>query len=164
MTSNIWTWNPQEHPRVLLALDVSPTDNEWCYRLEDSAEDAVVGKVLCVCASLLIAQTVTSAEKESGIINTEALKVLEEWIDIPTEERFQEICSKIFNDDNAQSPNLHPVCWWALRTATASVGNLEAGWALSSTCSASFAAGFEYQLLQDISRNAVLNRQRPIEP
>lgn len=130
MASELWTWDEPTLPGIAGALAAPAAD--WCNRLETAAGDAIVGKVLCVCAAAAITQAVLSTDGDTPQA-TNALRLLDRWIDDPADERFAEICALI---SGGADPDLgpHGVGWWALRTATSSVGNFEAGWALASTC------------------------------
>jgi hypothetical protein len=136
-------------------------DFEWCGQLETSAEDAVVGKVLCVCAAAAVARAVSAADSVVRPLAAEALDLLVRWIDDPTEERFERICSLIFDEKDPpdHNPDPHGVIAWALRTATSSVGNFEAGWALESTCSAAVDAGFTFEQIRRIVEQELLARK-----
>lgn len=135
-------------------------DLAWCHRLESSAAHAIVGKVLCVCAAAAVARTVLAAQPGAGPECAAALALLDQWIDDPTEDRFRQICDTIFSE--GELPDLGPggVAWWALRTATSSVGNYEAGWALASTCGPAVDAGFTPAELRGVVERALLARAR----
>ncbi len=94
----------------------------------------------------------------------EAVDLLVNWIDDPTEERFERICSLIINDPESPdyNPDPHGVIAWALRTATSSVGNFEAGWALETACSASVCAGFNPEQIRKIVEQALLSRKSQV--
>jgi hypothetical protein len=144
-----WTWDASMHPGVASAL----TSSNWCNELEQSASDPIIGKVLCVCAGLAVAREVVG---DSPANSSEALKLLDDWIDDPTVERFDRICDIIFGPDESVEVGPHGVIWWALRTATSSVGNFEAGWALSSTCGAAVASGHDPEVLRAVAMKGVL--------
>jgi hypothetical protein len=129
----------------------------WCAQLE-SAADALTGKVLCVCAAVGVARAVVSACSDCPEQAGAALDLLEGWIDDPTEERFDQICATIFPEGELPTLDPHGVVWWALRTATSSVGNGEAGWALASTCGAAETAGFTPELLRDVAEQELAAR------
>jgi hypothetical protein len=156
-----WTWSATAHPRVEDAVSKPSTDLEWCGQLETSAEDAVVGKVLCVCAAAAVARAVLAADPVARPLGVEAVDLLVDWIDDPTEERFERICSLIFDDREPpdHNPDPHGVIAWALRTATSSVGNFEAGWALETTCSAAVSAGFSPEQIRRIVEQELLSRK-----
>lgn len=156
-----WTWNAFAHPRVEGVVSKPSTDLEWCDQLETSAEDAVVGKVLCVCAAAAVARVVSVADPVVRPLGAEALDLLASWIDDPTEERFKRICSLIFDEGEPPdyNPDPHGVVAWALRTATSSVGNFEAGWALTTTCSAAVSAGFSPEQVRKIVVQELLSRK-----
>ena len=159
MASGKWTWSDQKQTRVIGVLDDS--DSEWCDQLEIAPGDAIVGKVLCVCAASRIAREVLADQSADHVHEREALALLEEWIDAPTDERFERICTIIF-EDAEQQPFLtcdpHGVVWWALRTATSSVGNYEAGWALKGVCSAATSAGMDDNVQREIVKQELLSR------
>jgi hypothetical protein len=78
-----------------------------------------------------------------------------------TEERFGRICSLIFAE--GEPPNFDPygVVWWALRTATSSVGFSEAGWALKTACGAAEDAGLSPDQLRQIAARELMSRAHP---
>jgi hypothetical protein len=130
MSSVQWAWDSRAHPEVMRVFEGPCPDLEWCGHLEKAPGDATVGKVLCVCAAMAIARKVLAADLAVANDRDEIapLGLLGEWLDDPTEERFARICALIFDDGQ---PSLDPdpdgVVTWALRTATSSVGNGEAG-------------------------------------
>lgn len=154
-----WTWDTAAHPGVASAL----AGPDWCDRLEGAATDALVGKVLCVCAALAVARHVVGEPVEDPL-TAEALDLLARWIDDPTEERFHRICGTIFGPEEPAEIGPHGVGWWALRTAISSVGNYEAGWALSAVCSAAEAAGVTPEAARVSAERAVLARRQDAEP
>jgi hypothetical protein len=156
-----WTWSASAHPRVEGVVSKPAAGLEWCGQLESSAEEAVVGKVLCVCAATAVARAVSVADPVGRPLGAEALDLLVSWIDDPTEERFERICSLIFDDGEPPdyNPDPHGVIAWALRTATSSVGNFEAGWALETTCSAAVDAGFTLDQIRRIVEQELLARK-----
>lgn len=100
-----------------------------------AASDAVTGKVLCVIAGIAIARAVIT--KVPGAIERQAeasqlLDLADAWIDEPTDERFDQITAFLFDDERELTEPNDPlkVVWRALRIASSSVGNYEAGWAL----------------------------------
>jgi len=151
-----WTWDRGAHPRVSAVL-APPVADGWCDRLE-SAGDALTGKVLCVCAAAAVARAVVAACSNSPHRAAEALELLWRWIDEPTDERFDRICATIFPEGEPPPLDPHGVVWWALRTATSSVGNGEAGWALASTCAAAEAAGFSPEQLRGLAEQELASR------
>jgi hypothetical protein len=160
-----WTWDVRRHPvlaQTVADLRGPAAGLEWCAWLEAAAQDEVVGKVLCVCAAAAVARAVlavaplTPGERKQS---EDALHLLSQWIDDPTDERFERICALIFGRDYG----LHGAVWWALRTATSSVGNDEASWALASTCRAATSAGFNSEQLRAIVRRELMFRQHPPE-
>ena len=165
MSGEPWTWDERAHPRVAGAFTASTSGLEWRDRLEwwdrlDTApEDAIVGKVLCVCAASAIARAVI-AVGDGMPRASDALELLDAWIDDPTEDRFEQICSLLFGDGEPPDLSPHGVVRWALRTATSSVGNYEAGWALSGTCEAAELSGFSSEDLCKIAERAVLARRK----
>lgn len=158
MSEEVWTWDEELHPDVVGVFSFIAPELAWCDRLETAPSDPVVGKVLCVCAALEIAREVMAAQGDNNQQAADALELLACWIDDPTEDRFKNIYSLIFGDE---STDLGPegVGSWALRTSTSSVGNYEAGWALSGTCHAAQRAGFSEQRLREVSERAVLARR-----
>jgi hypothetical protein len=87
------------------------------------------------------------------------LDLLGRWIGDPTEDRFERIGALLF-DERELWPDTDPhgIVWWALRTATSSVGNYEAGWALNGVCRAAMAAGFKDETLREIVKNELISR------
>ena len=160
MAEEWWTWSMRVNPNVAGVLTAPATDLGWCDRLETAAGDSTVGKVLCVCASAAIARKVltTPAGGQATPPAAEALELLNRWVDDPTEERFARICEIIFGEDQSHDLDPYGVVWWALRTATSTVGFGEAGWALATTCSAATAAGFSPQQLHAIAERAIMSR------
>jgi len=55
-------------------------------------------------------------------------------------------------------PNQYCVIWWTLRTATSSVGNYEAGWALSAVSKAAEKSGLGTNKQQKIVEQALFAR------
>lgn len=159
--NNTWGWDIREHPGVISILEHTDEGADWCDQLEDTASDPVVGKVLCVCASLTIARKVLSAvtSLESSIAS-QSLDLLHCWIDDPTDERFEQICSLIFNDDSELSDDRDPhnVVFWALRTATSAIGCKEAGWALGAVRNAAMKAGYSDDELRALVKKQILVR------
>ena len=136
-----WTWNSIEHPAVMNVLSGECTALNWCDQLETAASDPITGKVLCACAAMGIARGVMRDSKFNSQQATDALVLLQQWIDDPIDERFDRICSLLFGVD-APVLDQFGVTGWSLRVATSSVGNYEAGWALSGTCEAALKAGY----------------------
>ena len=160
-----WSWEPQAHPIVLGLLAQPVADLGWCARLDHAPTDSIVGKVLCVCAAAEITRTVLVARQGVGQAATDALALLDRWIDDPTEERFQAICGLIFPAELSPELDSYGLVWWALRTATSTAeGYGEAGWALESTCGGAIRAGFSPDQLRVIAERAVLARQHQPRP
>lgn len=157
----MWTWNAELHSGVARAF-ASPIQDidRWCHNFENAPYDPVIGKVLCVCAASAIARAVLADQPEQDAEATSALDLLDQWIDDPTDERFDQICA-IISPEDEEPPDLgpHGVGFWALRTATSSVGNYEAGWALSSTCGSAESAGVSNEQLRLIVERAVFARR-----
>src|SRR5262245_57172076 len=103
-----WTWSATAHPRVEGVVSQPSTGLEWCGQLETSAEGALVGKVLCVCAAAAVARAVSAADPVRRPLGAEALNLLVCWIDDPTEERFERICSLIFDEKEPPDFNSDP--------------------------------------------------------
>jgi hypothetical protein len=159
MFGTAWSWNSQEHSDVARVLAGPVTDrDQWCDKLETAPQDAVVGKVLCVCAASAIARAVLSGGSAPDPEAERALELLDCWIDDPTEERFERICSLLFGDETPEL-GAEGVVSGALRTATSSVGNYEAGWALSGTCESAARSGLNNEQLRTIAAHAVLSRR-----
>jgi hypothetical protein len=163
MSGEGWKWDTRKHPRVVGVLADSTFGEGWCDKLETAATDAAVGKMLCVCAAAAIARKVADAErlaKEDPQQAVDALDLLGSWIDGPSDERFERICALIFPQGGQPVDPMPPrVAWWALRTATSSVGNSEAGWALEATCDAAASAGFTPQELLAIVKQELFSRR-----
>ena len=161
MPGERWSWNGSAHPRVMGVVSNPCADLEWCGQLETSAEDCGVGKVLCVCAATAVARAVQAADSVPRPLGVEALELLTHWIDDPTDERFQRICS--FLSDEEEGPGYNPdpygVVAWALRAATSSVGNFEAGWALETACGAAASAGFSLDQMRQIVEQELSSRK-----
>jgi hypothetical protein len=155
-----WTWDAREHPDVAGVVAAPANDLAWCDRLETAPGDAVVGKVLCVCAAAAIAREVLMTLGGDARQADAALELLGRWIDDPTHERFERICSLIFEEGSPEF-DPHGVVWWALRTATSSVGNFEAGWALGGACDAAVEAGFTPDQLRSVVERELSSRVRP---
>jgi hypothetical protein len=157
-----WTWDDRTHPRAMGAIDEPGDNGEWCDRLETAPTDCIVGKVLCVCVGSAIANDVLGAESENPERLAPArmsLELLERWTDDPTEERFEQICDLIFKQKQlSENFDSYGVTWWALRVATSSVGNYEAGWALRTVRSAAMMAGVTDQALRAIAKRELLSR------
>lgn len=160
-----WTWSAKVHPCVTDVVSKPSTDLNWCGQLETAAEDAVVGKVLCVCAAAAVARAVLAADPVPSPLGVEAVELLVNWIDDPTDERFERICSLIFDDGESPgyNPDPHGVIAWALRTATSSVGNFEGGWALEAACSAAVDAGFSPEQIRRIVQQELLSRKSRVD-
>ncbi len=160
----MWTWDDRMHPQVARVLEETPDGLNWCNRLEHAPADATVGKVLCVCVATAIAREVLAAELgPSDSIHGAArpLDLVGRWVDCPTDERFEGICAHLFGGDPDQiDPDPHGVVWWALRTATSSVGNYEAGWALEAVRDSATSAGFSGEALHEIAKRELLSRLR----
>src|SRR4051812_32202775 len=121
MPDGPWTWDARGHPDVAGVVAAPANDLGWCDRLETSPGDAVVGKVLCVCAAAAIAREVLMTLGGDAWQADAAMELLGRWIDEPTHERFERICSLIFEEGSPEF-DPHGVVCWALRTATSSVG------------------------------------------
>ena len=162
MAERSWTWNSQEHPEVAAALAAPAVDLEWCDQLESAPSDMVVGKVLCVCAASSIARLVLDGQGGDVSQASDSLKLLDCWIDEPTDERFDRICEVIFEEDWPESAAIK-VAWWALRTATSAVGCGEAGWALGGACDNALKTGLTPEQLRAVAEQAVASRARPVD-
>jgi hypothetical protein len=160
MTVEPWTWDGLTHPDVAATLAPAAVDLSWCDRLESAASDAITGKVLCVCAASAVAREVVSYGGGSPPA-TGALELLGRWIDDPTGERFEHIYSLVFGEN---SPEFDPygTVWWALRTATSSLGNFEAGWALAAACSAAVESGLTPERTRSIAERELRSRTRSL--
>jgi hypothetical protein len=158
MAQRRWTWDGDSHPSVLAALAPPAGDDGWCDRLEDAAGDALTGKVLCVCAAAAVARAVLAASPETPPQAAAALNLLWQWIDDPTRERFDRICATIFAEGGPDALDPHGLVWWSLRTATSSVGNFEAGWALAAACGAAEGAGFTPEQMRRVAEQELLSR------
>jgi hypothetical protein len=158
MPDERWTWDAQEHPGVAEVLAAPANDLEWCGRLENAPSEAIIGKVLCVCAAAAIAREVVEAHSAATPLGIEALELLGRWIDDPTDERFERICALLFGEHKRTDLDSFSIVGWALRTATSSVGNYEAGWAFEATCKTAVTAGFNPERLRQIAEREVLSR------
>jgi hypothetical protein len=158
MVEKRWTWDRHSHPKVLQALARTAAHLEWCGLLESAAADPLTGKVLCVCAAAAVARAVLGTCTDSSSQAAAALELLERWIDDPTGERFERVCSTIFTEGELPPLDPHGVVWWALRTATSAIGNFEAGWALESACGAAEGAGFSPEQLRGVVEQELASR------
>src|SRR3954463_4013507 len=93
-----WTWDPSEHPAVAGVVGAPARDLGWCDRLETAPGDTIVGKVLCVCAAAAVAREVIMRLGGDSRPADAALELLGRWIDDPSDERFDRICSLIFEE------------------------------------------------------------------
>ncbi|MCB9687403.1 MAG: hypothetical protein H6738_03855 [Alphaproteobacteria bacterium] len=133
-----WTWNADVEVAIDALVARPPHDLDWCADLESSAEDAVVGKVLCTGAAVAMARVVIGSSDPSGELDR-CLAAVERWVDDPSESNFSALLSARDVCDT-DTPDASAV-WWAIRTALCSVGNREAEWALSSVADAMERAG-----------------------
>src|SRR4051812_21771224 len=99
MSADLWTWDARANPDVLRLLEEPVTGLEWFDRIENAPTDATDGKVLCVCAAVAIAREVLAAQVGLAGAHqaSEAFDLVRRWIDEPTDERFDRICSLIFD-------------------------------------------------------------------
>ena len=129
-----WTWYPKKNPEILRIFEDDVSD-DWYDELEAKPKSALLGKVLCCCASIAIAQAVIEKLYQNHKAYEEARLLLElgrDWINSPTEERFSKITKFLFEDvQNWLEDDPREVTWAALRVLTSSVGNYEAGYELS---------------------------------
>jgi hypothetical protein len=153
----LWMWSQQELPNLLSRFD-HPFSTDWCDQLEGAANDSVTGKVLCVCVAWELAREVTFTADSVHEPSVNALCSLGEWIDDPTEERFESIRRLVFEEGSQVEPQL--VVWWALRVATSAVGCKEAAWALQAACDEAMKTGLDFQRIQVIAKRAVMRRCR----
>ncbi len=160
MSDKSWSWDEVIHSNVMGVL-AAPADDlpKWCNRLETAPTDAVVGKVLCVCGAVAIAQKLIANSPETTSEEEDILELLNQWINNPTDERWEHICN-LLEDEKTEEFGPYGVLWWALRTATSSVGNYEAAWALASTCGAAEAMGYSSEDLCRIVERELCSRQR----
>jgi len=162
MVDKRWTWDARANPKIERVLAIPASDLGWCGQLETATTCATVGKVLCVCAVAAVAREI-ARRCGAGQPVADALDLLLCWIEAPTEERFECICSLIFDRGGAELDQ-YGVVWWALRTATSSVGNFEAGWALEATCSAALDAGLTAEQMRMIVERELVSRSQPAGP
>ncbi len=155
----MWTCRAADNPLIVELIDGATKGSEaWFERLECEAESALHGKVLCVCAGAVIARRALVAEPGSPL-SEQALALLEGWIDEPTEARFAHIAALLFGDDGGgPQPELDEIAWWALRVATSSVGNFEAGWALGALCDVALNRGLAFEEVRTHGLAAVRER------
>lgn len=118
--------------------------------------------MLCVCAAAAVAREALTTLGGDVREADAALELLGLWIDDPTDERFDRICSLIFEEGSPEF-DPHGVVWWALRTATSSVGNYEAGWALSGACTAATEAGLTPERLRSVVEQELMSRSHPAD-
>lgn len=156
-----WTWDAIAHPTVSHVFFTARTGFQWYDDLENAPTDPVVGKVLCVVAGVAIARAVLEksfADHVALATSYELLDLADAWIDDPTDARFGRITDFLFGDETVW-PNSDPrnVVWAALRVATSSVGNYEAGWALGIVVGDANNATID---AKEIARRAVESRSR----
>jgi hypothetical protein len=109
-----------------------------------------------VCAAAAVAHEVLDAGSGVSATAASALALLDDWIDDPTDERFDRICELIFPPEQS---TLDELVWQTLRVATSTAeGYGEAGWALEATCSVAVRLGFTPEKLRGIAEQAVLAR------
>jgi hypothetical protein len=114
-------------------------DDGWCASLEQLVVDPIVGKVLCVCASIGIAHSVVTRAGSKHLLPV--LSLLNAWVDQPSDHHFRELEQFLASFEPLPEDSAAETIWWALRSATCTVGNFEAEWALHSACSAAARAG-----------------------
>ncbi len=159
----MWTCRKQDNPSVVELLDADDdgATTAWAESLETAALNALEGKVLCVCAALAIARHVHGEQQPLLADGVAPLRLLEHWIDEPTNERFEQITQLLFdNRRTGIGPIPDRISWWALRVATASVGNFEAGWALRSLCDNAVKLGVSPEEMRAHGLRAVQERLR----
>lgn len=149
-----WSWNEQDHPHIVAAF---ARDN-WPDELEKRASDIVTGKVLCVCAAAAIATDFLATKSAVPESVREVIQLLTSWIDDPSEDRFDRICSIIF--DESISLNSFETVWWALRTATSAVGCYEAAWALDTTCERAMESGINTDHIRGVAEMEIMARRQ----
>lgn len=160
--STRWTWDAIKHPGVLKVFSSNTSTCQWFYDLETDASDAVTGKVLCVVAGVAIAHAIITKEFLEHEQLQESLALLDladDWIDNPTDQRFDQITQFLFGDGSEWEELGDPgeVVWSALRIATSSIGNFEAGWALGLVVDYAHSASVDALA---ISREAVQSREK----
>ncbi len=155
-----WTWDGSANLNLESVFAGPALNSTWCDGLD---RGGVTGKVLCACAALAVARAVARASGDDPTAG-EALDLLAAWIDDPTDERFDRIGDAIFGPGERPGLGPHGVAWWALRTATGSVGNGEAGWALGGACDAAVRAGFALEVVRSMAEREVLARRRESKP
>jgi len=155
MATTGWRWSGTEHPRVDALLGILESGQEWDFELETVADDARVGKMLCVCAAAAVARYTV----EQAGARADELDVLDAWVDAPTEELLASIWKRVLHGRLDRTSDVDDVVWWALRSATASVGDFEAGWALEMTCEAALRRGVTAGRVKAIVRRALAGRR-----
>jgi hypothetical protein len=134
----------------------------WTDALEDAPSDFIVGKVLCVCAAKAIANDLIVVEFGNTDAFRQAMEpvdLLNDWIDDPTDERFERIRALIFDENSPLAEfDRHDVVWWALRVATSAVGCKEAGWALGGVVDHAMKAGVREGDLRAIAARELQSR------
>ncbi len=163
-----WSWEPQEQPKIVELLNKPTRGRGWCDRL-DEANGHVTGKVLTVCAALSIARESVSTKPALQAVRDDlaALALLDEWIDDPSDERFERICRMIFGDRDEPdaAAELSHAVWWALRCATAHPdGCGESAWALEALCDSMVELGSTEEWLQTTGLLGVRSRMRTNSP
>jgi hypothetical protein len=159
MIQDSWTWDDQENSLICRVLGDETGDLGWCDYIEKAPADPLVGKVLCVCVAAGIAREVLASINRDDAPAKVAIELLDRWIDEPTDERFERIGYLIFEEGSPEF-DAHGVVLWALRTATSSVGNSEAGWALMSLCAGAMSSGFSVESLRGIAARELQSRRR----
>ncbi len=133
----MWSWQSDENPDLVSLLRGPLPQTGWTELVEGVLTSGVVHKLVCLSAGLSIARTLCSSQQASSRPDDErVLRLVEDWLDDPTDEAFEAICAGLFGepDDAEVSPKFdcHDVVWWAARISTASVLVPEATWALES--------------------------------
>lgn len=153
----LWAWDSRREPGVYAAFDVSG-DLDWCDSLEDAPEDAVDGKVACTVAALGVVESVLEKTGELNRADVQmARATLRTWIGTGSDDAADQVFALAFSGDEEEPPTprgreLPEVLSWALRCATSSVGNYEAGWALRGCAQRALDLGLTPQALKEAAR------------
>jgi len=157
---NMWMRRAADNPLVVQLIHGrrAATRFSWAHELETSAENVTDGKVFCVCAALAIARYVHCSHEAQPLAES-SFTLLDEWIDDPSDARFDRICGLLFDDrDPRLEGELDEITWWALRVSAAAEGCFEAGWALEALCECAEELGFDPVTIQAHGLGAVKAR------
>ncbi|WP_431689045.1 hypothetical protein [Hahella sp. NBU794] len=161
-----WVWDPKENPKIVELIDSNDESVNWCDAL-DRAKNCSIGITLAVCASLSIVKRVIACSDglDSFPGDEYAIKVLEAWIDEPTEKNFSLVFSLLYGDEDIDqgAQNISPYTKGALRCAISHPdGCGEITWALESFCEDLVGIGYDPAWIREVGLRGVKARMRPI--